>query len=324
MKVAIVGAGIAGLACAQRLSDCGVAVALFDKGRRPGGRLTTLRIAEGEWDFGAPYFTASSPQFAAQAQRWELAGAAAPWPSGPRGAWVGVPGMASLIEAGAATLPVQFGAHVLRIDNDATGWTLAGPDLRAGPFDVVVIAVPCEQAAALLAVHDLAMAQEAASVRSVPCWSVMAAFDEPLPSLPDTIREHGAIRWAARNNSKPGRDKRECWVIHGSSEWSKQHLDAQPAQVAQDLLQALARISGQSLPEPTFLKAHRWRFALPLGQRGKPLWNADRRLGACGDWCVEAEIEGAWRSGVELAAQIAAELPRVAQPPMTEPILGAA
>lgn len=322
MKVAIVGAGIAGLACARRLTSRGIDPVLFDKGRRPGGRLSTLRIEHHEWDFGAPYFKVTDPQFAAQVDVWQQAEVAAQWPTGPSGAWVGVPGMSALIEAEVATLPVRFGAQVLRIDRNKAGWTLSGPDLSEGPFAAVVIAVPCEQAASLLALHDLIMAQEAASVRSVPCWSVMTAFAEPLPGLPDMIREHGPIRWAARNNSKPGRSAAECWVIQSVTEWSQQHLEAQPEQIAQDLLHALAQISGTTLPEPVFLKAHRWRFALPLGQRGAPLWNPALQLGACGDWCIGPQIEGAWRSGVGLADQISAAASQPASARSAEQIHG--
>lgn len=308
MKVAIVGAGIAGLACAKRLTERGIAVEVFDKGRRPGGRLSTLQIEGQSWDFGAPFVRVTNPQFAAQVQLWEQAGVIARWTGGPAGAWVGVPRMSTLIEAAAQQLPVRFGAQVQRIDRHGSAWSIAGPDLHEGPFSGIVLAVPCEQAATLLSVHDLMMAQEAASVRSVPCWSVMAAFAAPLHGLPDVVGEHGPIRWAARNNSKPGRGTDECWVIHGESDWSQQNLEMPAPQVAQELLAALAGLAGQNLPEAQFLKAHRWRFALPMGQRGKALWNPGLQLGACGDWCVGPRIEGAWRSGVELAEQIASGL----------------
>ena len=43
-EFAIVGAGIAGLACAQQLQAAGRTVQLFDKGRRPGGRVATRRM----------------------------------------------------------------------------------------------------------------------------------------------------------------------------------------------------------------------------------------------------------------------------------------
>ena len=111
---------------------------------------------------------------------------------------------------------------------------------------------------------------------------------------------------------------------YGESGWSQQNLEMPAPQVAHELLAALAGIAGQDLPEPKFLKAHRWRFALPMGQRGKPLWNPALRLGACGDWCVGPRIEGAWRSGVELADQIAPGLTSPARQPEAVSAVGAA
>jgi len=51
-QVAVVGAGVAGLACARTPRDHGVDVTVFDKGRSPGGRLVTHRFDEGAADRG--------------------------------------------------------------------------------------------------------------------------------------------------------------------------------------------------------------------------------------------------------------------------------
>ena len=42
-RVAIIGAGISGLACARQLVKSGVSVVVFDKGRGIGGRVATRR-----------------------------------------------------------------------------------------------------------------------------------------------------------------------------------------------------------------------------------------------------------------------------------------
>jgi renalase len=136
----------------------------------------------------------------------------------------------------------------------------------------------------------------------------MAAFAEPLAGIPDFVRERGAIFWAARNNSKPGRGTEECWVIQASADWSQANLEREREEIARDLFAQFAAELSTSLPEPRFLKAHRWRFALSYGQHGATLWNRNLRLGACGDWCVSGHVEGAWRSGASLAEQVVAEL----------------
>ena len=45
MQVAIIGAGMAGLTCASRLAEAGHDVAVFDKGRGPGGRMAIWKDA---------------------------------------------------------------------------------------------------------------------------------------------------------------------------------------------------------------------------------------------------------------------------------------
>lgn len=305
MTVAIIGAGIAGLACASRLQSAGIPAVLFDKGRRPGGRLSTLHVDGMAWDFGAQYLRPVDPRFRAQTERWQMDGRLAPWPDGPDGALVGTPSMGSLVAAQCAGHAVHFGTQVQQIRRDAAGWHLSGSDGAAGPFAAVILAIPAEQAAPLLALHDLAMAREAASVRSTPCWSVMVAFPRPLPAIGSHMMDRGPIGWAARNKGKPGRDALECWVIQATPDWSRAHLEQDRDLVASELLDAFATASGASLPEPIFLKAHRWRFACPVGRATTMQWNPRLRLGACGDWCASPDIEGAWLSGTALGDHVA-------------------
>ncbi|MFM5884613.1 MAG: NAD(P)/FAD-dependent oxidoreductase [Novosphingobium sp.] len=305
VKVGIVGAGIAGLSCARRLARHGFAVALFDKGKRPGGRLSSLQLDDRAWDFGAPYLRQGSGAFAAQVMAWRAAGVLAPWPSGPAGALVGVPAMASLVTALAEECAVRFGTQITRLGRAGGRWTLAGPDVAAGPFDMVVLAIPAEQAAPLLSLHDLAMAREAAAIRSRPCWTVMAAFAGPV-AAPDVLSDAAPLAWAARESTKPGRAAGERWVLQADAAWSAAHLDHDAPPVAEALLAAFAGRCAAPLPATTFLKAHRWRFAVPHGHTAGPLWNPRLGLGACGDWCAGPDIAGAWTAGHDLAGQVIA------------------
>lgn len=304
MIVGIIGSGVAGLSCADRLAAEGVGSVLFDKGKRPGGRLTSLRVENMAWDLGAQYFSAGSGRFAHQVAAWQAAGVVAPWPAGPEGAMVGVPAMASLIEAQCDGRDVRFNSLVHRIDLRSDGWRVSGPGLDEGPFDAIVIAVPPEQAIPLLSLHDFSMARDFIGVRSQPCWTAMVAFAEPLAHLPPFLRDAGPVAWAARNSSKPGRPEAECWVLQASADWSISNLEIEKAEAASRLLAAFAEHLATDLPDPIFLKAHRWRFSQTLGGKGRTAWNASLRLGICGDWCIAPRIEGAWQSGHDLADQL--------------------
>ena len=313
MDFAIIGAGIAGLSCADGLVAAGHGVTLFDKGRGPGGRMSTRRVdlAEGptSFDHGAQYFTVRDPGFAAIVARWQAEGHVARWPALGADAWVGTPGMNAPIRAMAARHRVEWRCRVTGIARTPAGWSVAHEGGVAGGFDAVIVAVPCDQAAPLLSLHHFDFARRAMAARSQPCWAAMLRFPAPIAGAPDVVRECGPIVWACRDSAKPGHGGgdagHENWVIHARADWSARHLEAEADWVAHALAQALGEALGQSLPAPELAIGHRWRFAMAQGSGDHALWDATMRLGACGDWLIGPRVELAWCSGRDLARRVA-------------------
>lgn len=307
MYFAIVGAGMSGLACADALSAAGHPVALFDKGRGAGGRMATRRLqtslGEVTIDHGAQYFTARNPAFKNLIREWQSLGTVAPWPPAGPDAWVGVPGMNALVKRMASSHAVAWEHLVTGLIRRPGGWWVMGDAGETGPFDAVVLALPAEQAANMLALHDFAMTRIALTARSQPCWTGMFVFDRPLDGVPPVLRNAGAIAWAARNSAKPGRPQPESWVVQASAVWSGARLEDPPSLISGLLLTALAEAAGDTLPMTVAATAHRWRYALSAGTGDGALWNADLRLGVCGDWLLGPRVECAWLSGRLLAQQ---------------------
>ena len=308
MRIAIVGAGMAGLSCGQRLSRLGHEVRLFDKGRGPGGRMATRRMEDGgttlHFDHGAQYFTARDPRFVEQVAHWEASGVAARWAAAGDDAWVGTPAMNAPLKAMAGELGVQFGTRIEQLVRDGEGWQIDGEGAPDARFDAVLVAVPAEQAGPLLQPHAPAMATLADQTASDPCWTLMAGFEAPLALVQDTLRQRGPIGWAARNNAKPGRANEECWVIQASPEWSRAHLEDYAETVAAALLAELAEANGGPLPRQLGATAHRWRFARSGTAGEEALWDAEQRIGVCGDWLIGPRVEAAYMSGLLLAEAV--------------------
>ena len=308
MRIAIVGAGMAGLSCGQRLSRLGHEVRLFDKGRGPGGRMATRRMEDGgttlHFDHGAQYFTARDPRFVEQVAHWEASGVAARWAAAGDDAWVGTPAMNAPLKAMAGELGVQFGTRIEQLVRDGEGWQIDGEGAPDARFDAVLVAVPAEQAGPLLQPHAPAMATLADQTASDPCWTLMAGFEAPLALVQDTLRQRGPIGWAARNNAKPGRASEECWVIQASPEWSRAHLEEDAETVAAALLAELAEANGGPLPRQLGATAHRWRFARSGTAGEEALWDAEQRIGVCGDWLIGPRVEAAYISGLLLAEAV--------------------
>ena len=300
---------MAGLSCGTRLAKAGHEVAVFDKGRGPGGRMATRRIEhEGEtyrFDHGAQYFTAREMAFQTQVRAWEADGLVARWPDAKEDAWVGTPGMNAPIRAMAEELDVQFGTRISGFARTRGGWFLESDasEVSQDVYQAVIVAVPAEQAASILAPHVADFADHARDVTSEPCWTAMAAFAGRVDA-PDFVQDEGAIGWAARNSSKPGRDgERECWVIQASPRWSRAQLEREAENVREELLAHFARAVGD-LPPVRFSAAHRWRYAMCEKNDRGSLWDADERIGVCGDWLSGPRVENAFLSGIELAQRI--------------------
>ena len=308
MRIAIVGAGMAGMSCGQRLSRLGHEVRLFDKGRGPGGRMATRRMEDGgttlHFDHGAQYFTARDPRFVEQVAHWEASGVAARWAAAGDDAWVGTPAMNAPLKAMAGELGVQFGTRIEQLVRDGEGWQIDGEGAPDARFDAVLVAVPAEQAGPLLQPHAPAMATLADQTASDPCWTLMAGFEAPLALVQDTLRQRGPIGWAARNNAKPGRASEECWVVQASPEWSRAHLEDNAETVAAALLAELAEANGGPLPRQLGATAHRWRFARSGTAGEEALWDAEQRIGVCGDWLIGPRVEAAYMSGLLLAEAV--------------------
>jgi hypothetical protein len=314
--IIIIGAGMAGLSAATALVSTGQCIIVLDKGRGPGGRMAARRVeiagAQVSFDHGAQYFTARDPAFQAEVAAWEAAGVAARWSAAGADAWVGTPGMNACVKHMAAGVDVRWGVRAERLRRDGPLWRVeAGEDSFTAA--TVLVAVPAEQVAVLLAEAAPEMAARAAAVISAPCWAVMAGFDAPLAYAPDTFRaDSGPISWAARNSAKPGRAGNETWVIHASPQRSHALIDLPKDEVARILLTDFFEATATAPAMPQHLDAHRWLYAQPEAraqvQGGEgPLHDFERRVGIAGDWLHSPRVEGAWLSGRALAAAVLQE-----------------
>ena len=311
-RVAIVGAGISGLSCAAELQAAGYDVTLFDKGRGPGGRMSSRRfstpLGEAIADHGAQYFTARDPAFVTQVQEWESAGIVAPWPDFSEDVWVGVPTMNQIVRHMATTLNVHWNMRITTASQTHNGWTLSGEDQQVdGHYDILVLAIPSEQAVTILAQHDFGMAREAMLARFQPCWTAIFAFDAPLPTDASHLRDGDVIGWASRETNKPGRTGLERWVVQASASWSADCLEEPADEVAEALLTALAKELRLPPLQPIAQSTHRWRFAMSTGLGTGSLWNSHIGLGVCGDWLLGPRIECGWLSGRHLSGKILVE-----------------
>jgi predicted NAD/FAD-dependent oxidoreductase len=321
-RVAIIGGGISGLICARSLVDHGLEVVVFEKSRGVGGRMATRRTEAGPtFDHGAQYFTARDPIFRRYVSAWLDVGVAAPWEgriatlnNGTLEAqqkqetrFVGVPSMNAICRHLSAGLEAVFSTRVLPPQRDDKCWRISDEGgNHLGVFDYVITSAPAPQSAVLLASAPR-LQQQARQTSLRGCWAAMLAFDVSLGLHFDGAFVHDSLlSWVARNNSKPQRcGAGDTWVLHASPTWSDTHLEDDVNTLLPKLVDAFWQATGVPRRDPSFLRGHKWRYAIPSEPLdSRCLFDAELQIGACGDWCNGPRVEGAFLSGLTVAARV--------------------
>ncbi|RRJ82747.1 NAD(P)/FAD-dependent oxidoreductase [Aestuariirhabdus litorea] len=303
--LAIVGAGTAGCFLAEQLSQQGYRVALVEKSRGVGGRCSRRGLPdEQSVDLGAFSFRHNSGLLTPDLQRWQQQGVLRPWhhsaatlesPEALRRdtQWCGVPSMNSWHRKLCTQARVITGVKVEKLARREGHWLLLDAE-GCAPVQAssVVVTTPARQALSLYPWDNEWLALiRMASERTLSQWVCALLTDRTNPQLAD--RYSGSdplLAEAIRDSSKPGRDSKdsELWMLHGQSGWSASHLQLQPEEAGQQLLERF-----QQLLSPRgnlqLLSSHRWLLARHRGPgvAAGHLFNHQLQLALCGDWLVD-------------------------------------
>lgn len=312
-RVIIVGAGIAGIACAQALRSAGIAPRVVDRGRRPAGRMASRTINGRTVDIGAAYFTAlAGSPFHAVVADWLERGLVRAWTDtlavaeadGIHDASMGPVRYAA--PAGLRGLVVDL-ARGVHVEQGTTVEHVAPGVADDEGFDAVVLAMPDPQAQRLLDAESPLRGELAGSwapsIAVVLEWEARgwspfhAAFVNNTPELL-TLADDGDRRG----------DGAAVIVAHTTPQLAREHLD-NPDGAIEPVSVAVQRLLGLT-DAPARAFVHRWTFARPIEQHPEPFFWQDG-VGVCGDaWGERSSVGTAWASGDALGRAIGAEFTR--------------
>ena len=317
--IAIIGAGLAGLSCAQALTSQGHHVQIFEKSRGVGGRMSTRSYESWACDHGAQYFTATDPAFKQQIEIWQAAGAAALWEAqitsfeehgwqpvkSSSGRYVGTPSMTAPAKFLAKDQTIHFSTTVNQLQRGGNAWKLHTKEygLLETSFDTLVLAIPSKQAEPLVQPHSKALFERCRDAVMVPTWSLMVYASDRLDlDFDGAFINQGMYSWIARSSSKPMRQSGEAWIAHASADWSIKHENLTKDEAAPLLTEGFEYLTGI---RPETYQTHLWRFArLGHATHHGHMFDPTLQLGLCGDWTSTEKVEGAWLSGQAVASDI--------------------
>ena len=332
--VAVIGAGIAGLTCAQELHQAGQRVIVLEKSRGVGGRVATRRLHNTCADHGTCYLSPKDNRFREFLDRLRAADVVQVWtdtihqvdaagqlqePSDRAPRYTAAAGMNAIVKSLAPGLEIRFGQRVVSVELIDSGWKLTAEPINSTESIVLtasalVVAIPAPQAVDLL--QPISPADFLACLKSVeflPNLSLMAGYgsdrlsdwNQHYPTVKAvTLPHHPSLGYLGLDSSKRSQPADAVFVIQSSVNFADRYLDAidlQPA--ATELLHAAAQQFLPWLATPDWMQIHRWRYAFaktPINDRYlAALTNAP--LICAGDWCGGRKVEDGFLSGLTAA-----------------------
>ena len=311
INIGVIGAGMAGITCANYLFSKGFKVTVYEKSRGLGGRMATKRInSELSIDHGVQYINVNTPAFKKYLDQCISNGYAEHWaPSGMDAQYlnqnkifVGVPGMSSLLKMNSKELNIKFSLKVENIKKIKEKWIVSFEDSELREqFDLLVFAIPPIQVNQIIQGEDVLL-KELSTVEIDPCWSLILITRNKLNCNDYNKFYSNNIASIVYNSSKPKRNKlSNSYIIHSSPDWTNKNLLLERNEIELKIINILENQLNQKI-EIEYIKAHRWLYAqtkVPLGKSF--LKNKDSTLYIGGDWCLGANVQAAFNSGLEIA-----------------------
>jgi renalase len=320
LKVAVVGAGIAGLATARTLKAAGLEVVVFEKSRIPGGRIATQHLDGFTFDIGAtsiaPRGLAIEPVMLHELDTTDLVQVAKPIyvhaslrvsPGDPRSnaahRYTYNKGNIQLPRMLAAELDVRYEQPVEELHRDGKAFRV-----RDETFDALVLTPPIPQTSALLWL--LEESRPVANARYRSCISVQLGFERPLPELPyaallDPEQRH-PLTWLSVESQKclnraPAGGT--ALVVQMSPNYSFSFYRKHDEEIVEDVLLYLGRLYGpETLGAPVAHDVKRWRYSQPDSTAFFDSVNVPgERLLLAGDGLIGGRVESAYESGARAA-----------------------
>ncbi|MFB2982560.1 NAD(P)/FAD-dependent oxidoreductase [Microseira sp. BLCC-F43] len=317
--VAVIGAGIAGLTCAQQLHQAGYNTVVVDKSRGVGGRAATRRVNGIRADHGLRYLEANGERVEELIEVLLSRNILQLWYESEAkiSQYVAPDGMSAIAKFLATNLNVKLNRRVESITlNTDNIWHLTfAATTETLTASSVVVAIPAPQALILLEplAETILPATFLDSLRGVefdPCLTAIASYSTPfnLTWKDISFPPNSDLFWIGLDSSKRINSPATVLVFHSSADFARANLEAPDLNlIGQHLLSsAAAELTLPWIDAPDWFQVHRWRYAFPSSPLSEICLDSQlpQPLIFCGDWCGGNLVESALVSGMAAASGI--------------------
>jgi renalase len=335
-KIAVIGAGVAGLTCARKLQQAGRRVVVFDKSRGLGGRLATRRLSGTHADHGVCYLQPKGAAFGQLIDELVNEQILRIWTQGIHRlsadgvlqppvkfapCYAAPTGANAIARYLGQNLEIIKGQAITTISPIGNGWQLSSADGQWNA-EQVVVAVPPAQALAITEgaseaiagmVTDPHSSEQMSRVNFTTSITAIAVFPKSQQAAAAQLTwqgiqgiDHPVLGWIGLDSSKQLEPLQPVLVVQSSAAFAAENFDAPDLEVIGKRLLASAAPFAMGLNTPEILQVHRWGYAFAQNPLPDLFLTAQVQapLYFCGDWCGGNRVESAFLSGLAVAEKI--------------------
>jgi renalase len=311
-SVAIIGAGLSGLSCAQALQSAGVNVRVFERSSALGGRCATQLWQGHLVDTGVQYFTAQSGEFKKElltrlrqfrpiiSPIFDQNGKVVPNTFGPRFYVLqGNNYFAHILSHG---LEIRLNTEIESVSFRASDVNILGETYRA-----VVSSIPGPQTARLFNLPQ-------SPADYAPCLVALLEYSgkelgRARECYARVLANGDPVQASYCENNKVGRivGNKTVFVVEASPRFSAEFVDAPSDAYLPTLIRRHEEIWGIPTGHLAAAYGHCWKYARPLP--GQQRFVAPPTGGfICGDSRTDSTVENVWLDGNKAAQEVLAYL----------------
>jgi predicted NAD/FAD-dependent oxidoreductase len=308
-SVAVIGAGLSGLSCAQALQNLGVKVRVLERSSAVGGRCATQLWQGHLVDTGIQHFTAHSGDFKKEllTRLRQFRPIVSPVVDQDNKVVSTSQGQRFYVLQGN-----NYFAHVLsqgldiRLNTDVGPLAFKAPGVKCldENYDAVVSAVPGPQAVRLLGLRQSFAEYDPALVAlleygGTELGQVREAYGHVLAD------PNGIVRASYCENNKVGRivGNKTVFVVEATARYSRESAESPSEVYLPDLIKKHEAIWGIPAKRMTAAYGYHWKFGHPRHD-GPPLPDLPPGAFICGDSRAESTVEGVWLDGQKAAQEV--------------------
>ena len=305
IDVIVVGAGIAGIACARTLTDAGAAVCVLEKSGGVGGRIATRLLSGVPFDYGAPTLQASRRPFRNVLEWLEAEGfLCLEREDGSQGLFGSSRGLRSAILRYAEGLRIELDTRVVAIDRIPTGARVRLADGRRIAARHVVTTAPFPQSLELFGNAELSVPTCASTFSRGLVVALLGRGESALQDGIHDISAYGFTRLRVRRV-----EGHLLLVAFAACAMAERMMEMADGFVVKTVSASLRNAEIARLDRIDSTHVKRWTYATTTAKSsGRPWFDPDSDASgnvgsriAAGDAFGHGTLEGAWESGVAVA-----------------------